>query len=448
MTDNSKFNIFELIILNNYPEFLYYQDDLESVIIKLINNLTDKYNNIESREQIIQILIQHNIYQLLEKLNLQHLFIDNILIRDLKLRNEHQILLGGAEKKKKKSQNIHQIEFNYINNLLEDSQNKRDPILTNKEQIVREFLESMFTLKMNNFEYYQNLISYADLMYMTTETIDTPLFIKNLDPTYCCCNDRQYFEQTDEFDDDDFEEQEELNEYFFLENFIYRKYIDELNQQQDQVDEDEPLTPVSPASPVNTFGIDPSFVWYHQANKDKIKELLENSKPERQQILKRNFLKQVLRNSKKTLFMNDFSGNRRRCHECPCCISKTQHHIKITQLYQLLHKCTIFVKKTSDSNYLEDIPQVSTKIDTIIVPVKSQFEIAPSQSTNVAKVEKALQSVENIVDKSNEELLNFFSINKESSQSNLSDFKTLYEYIIEDLFEIKNVNTEAHISEE
>ena len=102
MTDNSQFSTFELTTLYNNPELInyIYQDNINTFIIKLINNLTDKYNNnIELRKQIIEILFQNNTYQLLEKLNLQNTFIENNLIRDLKFRNQEQILLGGAFKK-------------------------------------------------------------------------------------------------------------------------------------------------------------------------------------------------------------------------------------------------------------------------------------------------------------------------------------------------------------
>lgn len=451
MTDNSKFNTFELDTLYNNPELInyIYQNDVNTFIIKLINNLTDKYNNnIDLREQIIEILYQYNTYQLLEKLNLQNTFIENILIRDLKLRNQEQILLGGAfnkissEKKKK--------ELDYINYLLKQKENESNNV--NKQKKVRKFLESMYTLKMYNPEYDTDLML-ADLNYIEAiqNTINTPLFIEQLN-IKCCCNDPEYFNNIPTYE----KLKETINEAFikeviqewivgekiqneslFLESFIFKKYIEE--NQATIIDDDEELSPVSPASPIaDIFQVPYSFKQQLQSEKDMVKKLRRDKLPHRQQIIKRNNINEILRNSRKPLFMNDFI-HRKRCGICECCNSKN-HHIKITQLYQLLDKSTIFIKEVhQDVHSLPD--KLEQKNVQTVLANPSKMYLTPS-----LQVDEAKSKCEAIVNNTQENIMKFFKNESSSNKSNLCHFKTLYEYIIEDLLKIDNKEKRMKIS--
>lgn len=102
-----------------------------------------------------------------------------------------------------------------------------------------------------------------------------------------------------------------------------------------------------------------------------------------------DFLKKFINKTDQKIFMTTFDDTRTRCGNCECCQIKT-HQIKITQLYHLLKSCIIF--------------QTNADINSFV----------PTSKINIS----------DIFEKKKKTTLNCH---------NIHNFKTVYEYIIENL---------------
>ena len=146
----------------------------------------------------------------------------------------------------------------------------------------------------------------------------------------------------------------------------------------------------------------------HMSTIDKAKETYKNEI---------DFLKNFIYETGKETFMTIFDKvKRRRCDKCHCC-DTNKHQIKITQLYHLLKYCIIYdtnmdISKTSDMSF---------SLDTILTPP----HITPPHITSDKITKK------NILDIFKKDTkLNCYETKDTLKTHN---FKTLYEYIIENL---------------
>lgn len=157
------------------------------------------------------------------------------------------------------------------------------------------------------------------------------------------------------------------------------------------------------------------------------------------------------------IYMNDFITRQNRCGQCECCKEK-KHHIKISQLYELLKTYMIFTTKNygqikkqqctvhSESGRDTSVKDTSFKADTsrqLAIRQRSGNELM-LVFENTEDISDAVQAIIKI-SKERDDVISeiFFSEIVDRNLPNCN-FKTIYEIIINELLELVEENHEPH----